>query len=166
MLNRTIIPELTRAMVQDTNDSRLRVALVEYLNTLPGVNIVYHTADTRRADAADLLGEFGPCAKAASPALLQALQGRDAMVRPSAAGALGKIQADPEVVIPLLIKCLDQKDVDDAAALALADYGPAAKAAVPKLIELSKVRDKDLHHAVLVALSKFDPAAATQAGVR
>ena len=31
VLNRAIIPQLTRAMVQDTNDSQLRMALIDYL---------------------------------------------------------------------------------------------------------------------------------------
>lgn len=165
-LNRTIIPALTRAMVQDTNDSRLRAALIEYLNTLPNVNIFYRPAARRRAEAASLLGQFGPAANAATPLLLQVLRGPDEDVRPSAAIALGKIQADPDVAIPLLIRCLDDKGLDDAAALALAEYGAQAKAAVPKLLQLTKIPDKDLHHAVGLALQKIDPAAAAQAGFR
>src|SRR5215471_17152036 len=38
VLNQEIIPRLTKTMLEDTNDSRLRMALVEYLNTLPSVN--------------------------------------------------------------------------------------------------------------------------------
>lgn len=165
VLDRTIIPQLSRDMFQDTNDSRLRLFLIENLNTLPEVNIYYRTADTRRADAATRLGDFGPAAKAATPALVRGLQGNDAPVRAASAEALGKIQADPPIVIPLLIKCLDDELVNEAAALALADYGPPAKAAVPKLIKLSTVPDKDLHRAVVLALTKIDPEAAAQAGV-
>lgn len=166
VLNRTVIPQLTRTMFQDTNDSRIRLALIDYLNTLPNVSIFFRKADTRRADAAGMLGEFGPSARAAGPALLQALQGRDLAVRAAAAGALGKIQTDPATVIPLLIKYLDDEDLNSAAALALADYGPPAEAAVPKLIELSKLPDKDLRRAVTQALSKIQPAAAANAGMR
>ncbi len=164
VLNRTLIPHLTRAMVQDTNDSRLRVALVDYLNTLPNVNIFYRSAPSRRAEAAELLGEFGPAARSAAPALLHALQGKDLAVRAAAAAALGKIKADPAAEIPLLIQYLDDKEIDEAAALALADYGPPAKAAVPKLLQLSKVPDKDLHRAVMEALSKIDPTTTNQTG--
>ncbi len=165
VLNRTIIPQLTRAIVQDTNDSAIRLALVNYLNTLPNVNIFYRPADSRRADAPNLLAEFGPAAKAATPALLRALQGSDPAVRATSATALGKIQADPVTVIPLLIKYLDDRDIDESAALALADYGPSAKGAIPKLLQLSKIPDKDLHRAVMEALAKIDPTAA-QAGGR
>lgn len=166
VLNRTIIPRLTRAMFQDTNDSHLRLALVDYLNTLPNVNILYRPADSRRADGPSFLGEFGPAAKAATPALLRALQGPDIAVRAPSAIALGKIQADPSTVIPLLIKYLDDSNIAEAAALGLADYGPSAKAAIPKLMELSKIHDKDLHRAVTLALAKIDPTAAPQAGGR
>jgi HEAT repeats len=163
VLNRAIIPQLTRDMVQDTNDSHLRIALIEYLNTLPNVNIFYRRSETRRADAASTLGEFGQAAIAATPALLQAVQGRDTFLRPAAASALGKIHADPATAIPLLIKYLDDDNVNEAAARGLAGYGPAAKAAVPKLLQLSKVPDKDLHHAVMQALSKIDPESAAKA---
>src|SRR5437764_4685719 len=63
VLDQEIIPQLTRIMLLDTNDSRLRLALIEKLNTLPGVNIYVTTAPTRRMNAAMLLGEFGPAAK-------------------------------------------------------------------------------------------------------
>jgi len=95
-----------------------------------------------------------------------ALQGHDTFLRPAAASALGKIHADPNMAIPLLIKYLDDDNVNEAAARGLASYGPAAKAAVPKLIELLKVPDKDLHHAVMQALSRIDPDAAAKAGAR
>ncbi len=158
VLNRTIIPQLTWRMVTDTNDSRIRLTLIDYLNTLPNVNIFYRTAGSRRADAACLIGSFGPCAKRAVPALLDALQGSDLAVRAAAAEALGDIHSEPGTVIPVLIRCLDDKYVDEAAALALAEYGSAAKAAIPKLLELSKVPEKDLHRAVTIALSKINPA--------
>src|SRR5215831_12383261 len=39
VLSTTIIPQLTQTMFCDTNDSRLRLALVDQLNDLPGVQI-------------------------------------------------------------------------------------------------------------------------------
>lgn len=166
ILNQQIIPRLTRTMLEDTNDSRLRMTLVEYLNTLPGVNILFRTADSRRAGAAEEFGEFGPAAEAASPALLQALQGRDLLVRGPAAVSLGKIRSKPDVVIPLLIKYLEDDDLRESAAEALGEFGTLSKEATPKLLLLFKIPDKDLRHAVGEALKKIDPEAAAKAGVR
>jgi len=166
VLNQEIIPRLTKTMFEDTNDSSLRVALVENLNTLPGVNILFRMADSRRADAAMGLGEFGPAADAAVPALHQALQGHDVAVRGPAAVSLGKIHGQPEVIIPLLIRYLDEDDLKEAAAEALGEYGSLSKTAIPKLLLLYKVRDKDLHHAVGEALNRIDPIAAAQVGAR
>lgn len=166
VLNQEIIPRLTKTMLEDTNDSRLRMALVENLNTLPGVNIYFQVADSRRAEAAGGFGEFGPPAEAAGPVLLQALQGRDLAVRGPAAVSLGKIHAKPEVVIPLLIKYLEDDGLRESAAEALGEFGSLSKAAIPKLLVLFKVPDKDLHHSVGEALKNIDPEVAAQAGVR
>lgn len=159
VLTREIIPRLTKTMFEDTNDSRLRLALVENLNGLPGVNIFFREADGRRAGAAAGFGEFGPPAEAAVPALLQALQGRDLVVRGPAAVSLGKIHAKPEVVIPLLITYLEEDGLRESAAEALGEFGSLSKAAIPKLLLLFKVPDKDLHHAVGEAINKIDPDA-------
>jgi hypothetical protein len=67
VLNTIIFPRLTEMMFHDTNDSQLRLALIEQLNTLPGVDIYHTTADGRRAEAARQLGQAGPRAKAAIP---------------------------------------------------------------------------------------------------
>ena len=166
VLNQEIIPRLTKTMIEDTNDSSLRMALSEKLNTLPGVNILFRVADSRRAEAAEGFGEFGPAAEAVGPALLQALQGQDPAVRGPAAVSLGKIHWKPEVVIPLLIKYLQNDDLREAAAEALGEFGSLSKASIPELLLLLKVPDKDLHHAVGEALKKIDPEVAAQADVR
>jgi len=163
VLNQQIIPDLTRVMFNDTNDSAFRIALIDKLNTLPHVNIFYRTASTRRGDAATTLGDVGPAAKAAAPSLLRALQGKDLVLRRAAAVALGKMRAEPGTVIPLLLSYLDDPNMNEAAADGLGEYGPAARASVPKLVSLSTVRDKDLHHAVMEALTKIDPEAEAQA---
>jgi len=67
MLNGVIIPYLTNQMFADTNDSRMRVALIEQLNALPGVHIYFTRQDGRRVQAINDLGSLGPIAKAASP---------------------------------------------------------------------------------------------------
>jgi HEAT repeat protein len=166
MLNTEIIPRLTNIMFRDTNDSRLRLALVEKLNNLPGILIYCTPADSRRASAARELGELGLAARAAGPVLLQALTGNDGAVRGAAAVALGKTHCEPERVIPLLMALLDDQELNDEAAEALGEFGPLSKAAVPKLISLLKTPDKDLRHAVKEALKKIDPAAVAEVGVK
>lgn len=161
-----IIPSLVNVMFSDTNDSRLRLALVEKLNTLPGVTIYFEPADGRRALAARDLGELGVAAKPAIPVLLQALKSKDTIIHGPAIGALGKIHSEPDTIIPLLIGYLDNDELNDEAATALGNFGVQAKVALPKLIPMLKIPNKDLHHAVTVALKQIDPAAAAQAGVR
>ena len=53
-----------------------------------------------------------------------------------------------------------------AAAEALGHYGHLARPAVPRLIELLKVPDKELRWAVTMALKQIDPEAATKEGVK
>ena len=46
----------------------------------------------------------------------------------------------------------------------VAGSGARSAAAIPKLLELFKVKDKDLHHAVTEALKKIDQAEAAKVG--
>src|SRR6266436_4196213 len=77
MLNGVIIPYLTNQMFSDTNDSRMRMALIEQLNGLPGIHIYFTPQEGRRVQAINDLGSLGPRAKAAAPALFQALEQKD-----------------------------------------------------------------------------------------
>jgi hypothetical protein len=162
-VNRLVIPKLLDTMFHDTNDSHLRLFLIETLNGLPGVLIYFTPAEGRRGLAAQTIGEFGAAAEPAIPSLIQAVKGPDLMVRESAIIALGNIHSDPEVVIPLLIGCLEDESVNDEAALALANYGSLARPAVPKILPLLHAPDKDAQEAARTALRKIDPEAYTNA---
>lgn len=170
MLNAEIIPALTNTLFCDTHDSQIRTNLIEILNGLPGVNYIYYNpAPLRRSMAADDLGNFGPAAGAAIPALIKALQSADADVHEAAIRSLGEIHGDAETVIPLLTKYLDDDNLNDEAATALACYGSQAEAAVPKIIPLLHATDDDAQEAAVAALMKIDPAAyaaATNAPVK
>jgi hypothetical protein len=168
VLNTTVIPQLVRTMFEDTNDSRLRLALIDQLNALPGVQIYSTLAEGRRAVSARALGEIGPRAKATIPELIKVLKGNDPGPRPAAASALGQIHCEPETVIPLLVALLDdpQDGVPEEAATALGQFGSLSKAAVPKLLELLKVPDKDLYFAVTTALKQIAPEEAPKSGAR
>ena len=166
VVNAVVIPRLVDEMFHDTNDSQLRLDLIGTLNGLPGVEIAYVEADRRRAVAAYFLGELGPVAAATVPSLIEVLKGPDVMVHESAIEALGKIHSDPDDVIPLLIKCLDDRNFDDEAARALSYYGSLAKAAEPKIIRLLRVGDRDDQLTAQEALKKIDPEAAAKAGIK
>lgn len=153
-----IVPDLMRTLLQDTNDSRLRLLLVDNLNTLPGVNIIFEPADTRRWNAANGIGYSGAAGVQVAPKLLELLRGNDAFLRGAAANALGKLGALHQQVIPVLIQWLDDEQLRETAAESLAGYGARARDAVPKLLQLMTVKDKDLHHAVVTALTSIDPA--------
>jgi hypothetical protein len=71
-----IIPHLTNQMVSDTNDSALRVALIDKLNMLPGIQMEFVGAEQRRVQAVMDLAAFGPRAKPAVPILLKLLKDR------------------------------------------------------------------------------------------
>jgi HEAT repeat protein len=159
ILNAEIIPQLTQVMFHDTNDSSARMALIDILNGLPGISIPYADAPQRRAAAAYDLGSFGSAARAAVPSLIQALQGNDPEVHANAIKSLGAIHSEPEVVIPLLTKYLDDNQLNDEAAMALGDFGSLARPAIPKIIPLLRAADKDARVAAAKALKQIDPAA-------
>jgi HEAT repeat protein len=165
ILNAEIIPQLTNQMFYDIHDSRLRLALIDGLNHLPGIVIYYVQAYDRRAGAAEGLGMFGPAAKAAIPALMRAVQGGDnyPLFHERAVEALGQIHCEPEVVIPFLTKYLDDDDLNDEAATALAEFGSLARPAIPKILPLLHAADDDDRAVAADALEKIDPAAYTNA---
>jgi HEAT repeat protein len=168
VLESQVIPQLTAKMFSDTNDSSLRLSLIEKLNALPGVQILFIQADGRRAGVVTDLGDMGSRAKAAIPDLIKALKGNDSAVRGPAAKALGQIHCEPEKIIPLLVDCLNSplEGLPEGAARGLGEFGPLAQAAAPKLVELLKVPDKEMRAAAHSALMKIQPEAATQAGAK
>ncbi len=87
-----------------------------------------------------ILGEIGPAAERAIPALLRGIAHTNLLVRHNAVVALGRIHAQPELVVPELIKCFDDKEafVRAEAAGALGAFGKEAQSAVPALLELRR----------------------------
>ena len=156
-----VIPALRAQIFNDTNDSQLKLKLVEWLNTLPLVTITSLEAPTRRYEAARNLGMFGPDAASALPDLIRAVKGADGTARAGAIEALGKIRTAPETVVPLLITCLDDPDDDIqlGAIDARREFGPEAKAAVPKIQPFLRAHSKELPPAARKALAAIDPSA-------
>ena len=75
-------------LFNDTNDSKLKMVIVEKLNALPGVNVLFTPTEGRRAKAAEDIGSFGPLARQAIPALVQASEGNDSVISGPATLAL------------------------------------------------------------------------------
>ena len=67
-----------------------------------------------RALAAEALGQMGPEAKTAVPALTEMLDDRVADVRRSAAAALGKMGPEARPAVPALKKAAEDIDEDDS----------------------------------------------------
>lgn len=112
-----------------------------------------------RQCAASALGWIGPEAKSAAAALLITAKDQDTFVRNNSLWALSRIQADPGLVLPGLIKGLDDsfKVARENAAIGLAQYGPLATSAVPALVRTMKSNT-----AAKYALRQIDPKAASR----
>ena len=91
-----------------------------------------------RIEAMRSLRVIGPQAHEAIPALLAALKDPDFDMRRMAAMALGKIGRDADCVAALTVMLTEDRegnaDLRTAAAYAIAEMGPHAKAALPALI--------------------------------
>jgi HEAT repeat protein len=165
-VSKQIVPQLVDQMFHDTNDSQLRMTVVETIKGLPGMWVDFTDAFGRRCGAALNLGGLGPTAKAAVPSLIAVLQGPEVGMHETVIQALGNIHSNPEIVIPLLIPYLTNDDMNDEVATALGKYGSQAKAAFPKIVPLLTAKDKDARKAAQFALKNIDPEAAAKVGVK
>lgn len=102
------------------------------------VNALKSTDTDQRRSAARELADLGGEAKAAAPALIEAMTtDSDLFVRRFAAQAVGKVGADPKVAVPALTALLNDKhkELNEAAVEALGRMGAPA---VPALSEALK----------------------------
>ncbi|MEU1228689.1 PBS lyase [Streptomyces sp. NPDC005828] len=96
--------------------------------------------------AAQALGEIGPAAAAAAPALRPGLASRDLWVRVRSAAALWRVSGDASVALPALLAAWEENRharVDIAECLA--EMGPAASAA--QLVVLTELTRRRRHNA-------------------
>lgn len=82
-----------------------------------------------------------------------------------AAAAVATIAEAGEEAVPFLTDCLDHQQACYWACLALADIGPAAAAAVPRLIKLESREEPEVRLQALIALGEIGPAARSAAPV-
>jgi hypothetical protein len=122
-----------------------------------------------QTDAIHALGFIGPPAREAVPSLLRWATNADHEVRFGAILALGRIHAQPERVLSVLIEALHDPDsgVQHGAVWALQDFGPDAKVAVPALTKLLNAPyDYESRFAATNALNVIDPETAAKVGVK
>jgi HEAT repeat protein len=109
-------------------------------------------------DATAALGDIGPEAKAAIPALIKALGDQDVHVRILAANTLGDIGSEANEAVPALIKAPGDPEVlvRRHTAGALSRIGPEAKEALPELERLAeKDPDQSVRQSASEALKKI-----------
>jgi hypothetical protein len=88
---------------------------------------------------ASILGNIGPNAKAAVPSLLRTAVSTNTVEHYNEFAALGKIHADPELVVPVLIEVMSNSPADRMYAVAAArEFRGDARSAVPELVALLK----------------------------
>jgi HEAT repeat protein/WD40 repeat protein len=114
-----------------------------------------------RSRAAEALGELGPAAISAVPALIGALADQEVFVRSYAARALGKIGGGAKATMAALIRALRDRDplVRAEAAEALGKIDPANRVALFPLIAALRDPELSVRIAAETALGKIGPTA-------
>jgi HEAT repeat protein len=124
-----------------------------------------HAQYRQCCEAADAVANVGPAAKEAAPALRDLMRSQYPVVQVCGAAALWRVPGDADPAQPLLLEALKQSSsVRDVAARKVGEVGPAARAAVPSLLELRNHPEAHLREIAADAVRKIDPAAATRAG--
>ena len=115
--------------------------------------------DTLRGAAAWALARVDPSSADTASSLHAAVDDRSGHVGVCAAEALCKVSREAGRAILALAARLGDPAVRQAAAQALYRIGPAAKQAVPALLDAAKAKDRLFRESVLMALRKIDPVA-------
>ncbi|HQL80460.1 MAG TPA: HEAT repeat domain-containing protein [Verrucomicrobiota bacterium] len=133
------IPALTEIAADPSAPGTLYALRSLYEIGPPAVPALTNLLATARPEAQEeirlVLARMGPGAQDAIPTLIHDLASSDRVLAFQSAGMLGRIGQKPELVVPALMRALDdpREDVRQSAAFALRMYGDAARPAVPKL---------------------------------
>jgi HEAT repeat protein len=163
-LARPVVPELLAAMKD--KDPTVRSYALEAVRQVDGkserfrkalIAILADESSDIRGLAAARLGEFGPEASDAVPALVRLLSTKPP-IRHQAAVALISIAPDDKDVIMALLPFLNDDVSREQVLFLLSRLGPNAKAAVPELIEAFK-KYPNYRGSIADALGNIGPAA-------
>ncbi len=115
------------------------------------------SAPAVRIRAAAALGQLGPAAADAAPALIAALRDDDETVRCGAATALGQVGVGDGTAVEALAALLTDPSppVKVAAAAALSELRADAAPAVPALVELLQDRDEEVRRTAAAAIGRI-----------
>ncbi|MCW3056022.1 MAG: repeat-containing protein, partial [Chthonomonadales bacterium] len=121
-------------------------------------NLKSKDAQTRVLGAISL-GELGPKATSAVPALLVVLKDKNAEVRCAAADALGQIGTQPAIVLPALIEGFTEKDEENMVhfSAAVAKYAEKTPGALSRV--QAALKDRSLRYGAAVSLGVMGKSA-------
>lgn len=137
---------------------------------VPTLVEIYDQSTDESFHAATALGLIGPAAKSAVPSLLRGLANTnlDYELRRLTILSLGRIHAEPDLVVPALKKSLSAS-LDDTdvrlryfSIMALGQYGSDAKPVVPLLTNLLRDPNPNVRQEVVNTLKLIDADAAAQ----
>lgn len=141
---------------------------------IPALIEIFDRNTAESSHAATALGLIGPAARAAVPPLLRGLADTnlDVEFRQQRIMALGQIHAEPELVVPALMKSLSETISDSDvrirlfSTIALGQFGPDAKPAVPLLTSLLQDPNRNVRSDATNALRLIDSSAAAGSGIK
>jgi HEAT repeat protein len=160
----------TSALIEQakSGDAATRAKLIRSLaradinvaEVLPAVVSWVQDADSEvRAAACDTLVQFGRVAVSNVVPLLSSGERRNVI---NAAGILGRIQLEPQLVVPALGKALERPDAEVRGKVveALENYGPDAEPALASLLQaLTQTVQTDLQRQIAYTLGEIWPGA-------
>ena len=112
-------------------------------DAMPELVQIYDQNPPAQSSIAIVLGQIGPDAKAAVPSLLRGTDSTNFALRNNSLAALYQIHAEPDLVVPVFIKALEDPypQIKDWAARGLGAFGTNARAAVPVLVKLLESKE-------------------------
>jgi HEAT repeat protein len=117
-----------------------------------------HPSPISQVSAIQSLGAIGPAAGPAAPSIVRVLAGTNAVDRVGCVVALGQIHAHADLAVPALTDLLSDRSLAQAAAEALAQFGPEAGPAIPALIAILEGNHANSSRAA-TALGRIGPVA-------